>query len=86
MLPDFLIPVNTWTDLYALTGVAQGTALKVTLKSRNDAYAWEGTAAPPSTPDIRHGEPFEYRQSVRNTDLTTGLWFLAWSTIHLLAP
>lgn len=80
MLPDFFIPVNAWVDLYALTGIAQGKSLKVTLKSSFSTFAWEGSAPPPSVPDDRHGEPFQNGESVRNTDLATGFWVMSWST------
>lgn len=79
MLPDVFIPVNTWVDLYALTGIAVGISLKVTNKTDFYTVAWEGSSAPPTTPDNKHGEPIANGKAVRNTNLTTGLWVMSWS-------
>lgn len=81
MLPDIFIPVNTWVDLYALTGIEQGKSLKVTLKSHFSTFAWEGDSPPPSEPDDHNGEPVQCWESIRNTDLSTGFWILSASML-----
>lgn len=81
MLPDIFIPVNVWVDLYALTGIAQGKSLKVTLKSHFNTFAWEGDTPPPSEPDDCNGEPVQCGESIRNTDLSTGFWILSSSML-----
>jgi hypothetical protein len=80
MLPDLFIPVNTWVELYAATGIAPGVSLKVTNKSDYHTVTWEGDSSPPTTPDNRHGEPVAMGESVRNTVLTTSYWVMSWST------
>lgn len=79
MLPDQFIPINTWTELYALTGIAPGVSIMVTNKRTFETYTWEGDTPPPTTPDIKHGEPVPMNKSRRNTDLTTGFWVMCWS-------
>lgn len=79
MLPDLFIPINTWVELYAATGIAQGVSLKVTNKADYYTVCWEGDTPPPTTPDIKHGEPVEKDSAVRNTDLSVKFWVMSWS-------
>lgn len=77
MLPDQFLNVNQWVELYAETGIPRGVSLKVTNKDHFETFAWEGDSPPPSEPDMRHGEPIAFGESVRNTDLSTGFWILS---------
>ncbi len=45
--PDIIVPLNTWTDLYATVGIAVGTNVIVTNKSGgNHILLATGAAAP----------------------------------------
>lgn len=79
MLPDQFFPINEWVELYALTGIPKGTSLKITNKTHFQTFAWEGDSPPPSEPDMLQGEPITFCESVRNTDLSLGLWVLSYS-------
>lgn len=79
MLPDQFFPINTWVELYAETGITPGVSLKVTNKTHFQTYAWEGDTPPPSIPDMLHGEPVAFGESVRNTDMAAGFWVLSYA-------
>lgn len=51
MIPDVAIPAKTWVNLYALSGIAAGTAVLWQNKVTDQVTYFEGTNAPADGPN-----------------------------------
>lgn len=80
MIPDLRFPRGVWTDVYALSSIAVGTALVVTNKLQTmQVLSWEGAAPPSSTPpnDGLDGYPVLYGVPQMVTAGAAGCWLYA---------
>jgi len=72
-LPNLAIPLNVWTDLYSLSGIAVGTAISVENVGTCDVYLAVQATKPLTTHDAYNIAKRKDR-ALRNSQGDLGAW------------
>lgn len=79
-LENITLTANTWTDLYAETGIAVGTAIKVQNIGVADVYLTVSASTPSLDLDRYNVVQRENGVFLRNDEGSTGAWAYCQST------
>ena len=82
MIPDIFPTLNTWTNVYAATGIAVGTRLQIQSKREYPCMIWEGATAPGVTGDDNR-QGYELTMAggpVKTSAAPAGVWVMPWSS------
>lgn len=76
MIPDVRFAADVWTELYAFTGIAPGTALVIQNKLQQNLLVFISATAPPTTSpaDGLDGFILSYLEAARITAGSPGVW------------